>query len=393
MTPSAGRGVLYVANSAKIGGGNRVLMELVNRLDRSRFTPYLVAPDDGPLLEWAAGHGVEHVIVSGDDWQGRAAAWSRAARILRILLRWRPSIVHSMAHTCYGAAGLAANLTGATRICHLGCPPTNDELKWSFRSGPECIVACYDGQARDVAKPVSQLRPHCRVVSIPNGVDLSRFRPEVSSCADVFAGGRGNTPVIATVGNLGDVKGHPTFLRAAARVAAAIGNCKFLIVGADRFGEGWQKRLEQLAYDLGIADQVHFPGWQDDIRPTLHAADVVALPSRTEGLPLALLEAMACGKAVVATPVGGVPEAIIDGVTGHLVPPDDPERLAVTLIRILKDREHAGVIGAAARGRVEARFSLDRHAAAVQALYDDLQPISRPYRVPDTSPRTYAENK
>src|SRR5438128_10856657 len=100
--------VLYVANSAKIGGGNRVLMDLIAGLDRQRFRPHLVAPFDGALGDWAARIGVECQVVPDGDWNGRVGLARRTTRLVATLIRTRASLIHAMSHTCYRAAGPAA---------------------------------------------------------------------------------------------------------------------------------------------------------------------------------------------------------------------------------------------------------------------------------------------
>ena len=144
--------------------------------------------------------------------------------------------------------------------------------------------------------------------------------------------------------------------------------CVFLALGGETTGVGPLARYQQLAADLGIGDRVHFLGFRSDVADVLRAADLVVLPSLDEGLPLAVLEAMACAKPVVATPVGGVPEAVIDEVTGLLVPPNEPQRLASAVLRILNDRHLAQRMGNAARARVQAQFSVPRLVTAVEAL-------------------------
>jgi glycosyltransferase involved in cell wall biosynthesis len=178
--------------------------------------------------------------------------------------------------------------------------------------------------------------------------------------------------VILICGHLSHVKGYPTFLRAAAQIAAALPGCAFVALGGETIQKGFRAELERLAGELGIAPLVHFLGFQDDVPAIVKAADVMALPSRDEGLPLAVLEAMACGRPVVSTPVGGVPEAVIDGETGLLVRPDDSEALAGAVLRILRDNDLASRLGAAARHRVEDGFSLDRFVVRVAALYEEL---------------------
>src|SRR6185295_16245076 len=107
-----------------------------------------------------------------------------------------------------------------------------------------------------------------------------------------------------------------TFFRAAALVNARVPDCAFVIVGGETIQPGFKATLGRMADELGIAGRIHFVGWQNDVAPILRATDVLALPSLDEGLPLAILEAMSTGVPVVATPVGGVAEAVVDDETG-----------------------------------------------------------------------------
>lgn len=374
MTPLSPRfrpvRVLYVADSAKIGGGNRSLEDLVLGLDRDRFAPFVVAPSDGALVAWAQAADVPHRIIRSDDLQGRLGMLRRALHMLLACGRERVGIVHAMAPSCYRAAGLAGSLMGATRICHLGFPPRPVELEWSFRFGPDAVVGCYDGQSREVMPTVERIRPRARVVDIPYGIDIREFAPVSSSAGAKWRFGAEH--VVLIVGHLSEVKGYPTFLRAAAIVASVLDDCAFVALGGERTDSGYGAVLERLAADLGIRSRVHFLGWRQDVAEILNAADIVVLPSLAEGLPLAILEAMACARPVIATGVGGIPQAVLDGQTGLLVPPDDPDALSRAMLRLMQDRDLARRFGEEGRRHVEREFSRERFVARIQTLYDEL---------------------
>jgi glycosyltransferase involved in cell wall biosynthesis len=157
--------------------------------------------------------------------------------------------------------------------------------------------------------------------------------------------------VVGSVGNFTAKKDQATLLRAVAEVPAADlgggGDAVLVLVGLGPL-EG---ELRALARDLGIAERVVFAGSRDDVFALLPALDVFALSSRFEGLPIALLEAMASGVAPVATRVGGIPEVINDGRDGVLVDPGDPTGLAAALTRVLGDDDERARIGACARAR------------------------------------------
>jgi glycosyltransferase involved in cell wall biosynthesis len=362
--------VLYVATSAKIGGGNRVIMDLIAGLDPTRFVPVLVSPTEGPLVEWAADAGVPCTVCPAGDWEGRPGMIRRAAVLSGTVLKQRIHIVHATAQTSYRAAGLAARLTGAASVCHLGFPPTADELTWSFRFGPDLVIGCYEGQAREVAAMLEPWRSSCRVVAVPNGVNLQAYAPPSERGESDW---RFNAKhVVVIVGHLSEVKGYPVFLEAAAKITEELDDCVFLAVGGDTLGQGYGAELERRTQMLGLSDRVRFLGWQSNVAEILRQADVMILPSLAEGLPLAVLEAMACARPVVATAVGGVPDAVVDGQTGYLVPPGQTDPLSQATLRLLRNREEAERMGAAGRRRVESHFSVERCVAAVQELYEQL---------------------
>ena len=364
-------GVLYVANSEKIGGGNRVLMDLAAGIHRDRFSPVIVTPGEGTLAEWASERQISCAIVRDGDWEGRVGLLGRAARLVAAIAHRRVRIVHAMAPGCYRAAGLVGAWLDAVRVCHLGFPPEPGELEWSLRFGPESVVACYTQQAREVEETVRRAQPQCRVTPIPNGVDTSVFRP-------VPLGERhhrwrfGAAHVALIVGHLSDVKGHPVFLRAAARVASAIEDCAFVVLGGETIQPGFGVELERLATDLGIRPRVHFLGWRANVAEIMQAADVVVLPSLAEGLPIAILEAMACAKPVIATCINGVPEAVRPGVTGILVEPRDADALAAAMQQLFRNPATARHMGDAGRRAAEEQFSTGRFVSSVEAVYQSL---------------------
>jgi glycosyltransferase involved in cell wall biosynthesis len=188
---------------------------------------------------------------------------------------------------------------------------------------------------------------------IPNGVDLVRFRPSALP----------PEPVVAVVANLIAYKRHDRFLRAFAGVARAVPDARAVLVG-----DGPERpALEWLVAELGLRDRVRFVGAVQDVRPHLASARVVALASDHEGLPNALLEAMAMGRPVVATAVGGVPELVRDGDEGRLSPPDDAA-FAQALTALLSSPSDAERMGSAARRRAE-RYDWGSVVTRTEDLY------------------------
>jgi glycosyltransferase involved in cell wall biosynthesis len=271
---------------------------------------------------------------------------------------------------CYRAAGVAAWLTRSARVCHLGYPPEEGELEWAFRIEPHVIIACHDGQAREVAPDVRSLTRDTRLISVPNGIDVTRFTPPREG--DSPAAWQPRKPVVAILGHLSEVKGYPTFLHAAAQIVAAGEDCAFVAVGKELAGHGYRAVLDRMVADFGLTSRVTFLGFRPDVETVLRAVDVVVLPSLAEGLPMALLEAMACARPIVASAVGGIPEAIEDRINGLLVPPNDPTVLAQAVLTLLRDRCLASRLGQQARADAVSKYSVNRTVAAIEATYEAL---------------------
>lgn len=202
---------------------------------------------------------------------------------------------------------------------------------------------------------------------VRNGIDVEAVRRDAEPPADLAH------PAYGVVGHLRRLKGVDIFLEASRLVAAEMPEATGVIVGS---GED-EAELRLLRSRLGVEESVDFLGYRRDARRLLHAFDVFVVPSRHEGLPVALLEAMALGRPVVATSVGGVPEVIRDGVNGLLVPPEDPAALAVGIVRLLRDRELAGRLAARGAETVEGSFTGTLMAEQILAVYEQVMRARR----------------
>ncbi len=207
------------------------------------------------------------------------------------------------------------------------------------------------------------------IVRIPNGVDHRRFIPTDSATRRVRQASLGLAgPVLTFIGRLHTQKDLGTMLRAASHLRNRWPNLHVVVVG-----EGPEERtLHSLAIQLGLKEQVMFAGGVPDVTPFLVATDVFVHPSRAEGMPGALLEAMATGLPCVATRIGGTIDVISDGTDGLLVEPGDVEGMAAAVARLLADPELAASLGTAARRTVEAHFTMETIAKSYETLYERL---------------------
>jgi glycosyltransferase involved in cell wall biosynthesis len=213
-----------------------------------------------------------------------------------------------------------------------------------------------------------------RSLVVWNGIDWRSFDALTTDAQRVKAG-LGFGPSDRVVGHIAkfDVqKAQDELVAAIPFVSEKCPSAKFLFVGDGAL----RPQIEDQVARLGMDKQVVFTGYRDDVALLLKAIDVVVLPSRWEGLPLILLEAMACRKPIVASRVTGNIDVVVDGVTGFLVPSGVPQALAEKLVLLLQDARLCGELGQRGRERVEQVFSLDRMVAHMRSVYQDL--LDRP---------------
>jgi len=226
------------------------------------------------------------------------------------------------------------------------------------------IVAVSAGVEADLTR--AGLRPP-RVTRILNGFDAEAFLAEAREAAPAPLP-RDADPIVGAVGRLVPVKGYDILIRAFAGVVRQHPRALLAIVG-----DGEERAaLEALASSLGISERVRLAGFQSPIAPWIARFDVFALPSRSEGLPVALLEACALARPAVASAAGGIPEVIRDGEDGLLVPPEDPVRLGARILELLDDPPLARRLGESARATLAGRFSVEAMGDAYARVYEEI---------------------
>ena len=225
--------------------------------------------------------------------------------------------------------------------------------------------------SENVCSELHQRLPGAACHVIPNGIDMQRFSLNGSFSIDTYrqaCGFSATDQIIGAVGRLVPEKGYGYLLEAVAVLATRHAGLRLLIVG-----DGEQReQLENQAGELGISDRVHFAGVRDDIPELLEMIDIFCMTSLSEGLPMALLEAMAAGKPVVATSVGDIPNAVSTRDTGLLVAPGEPRALSEALQALLASPDSAARMGQAGRRFVTQRFGNQRMAEKYAALFNSL---------------------
>ncbi len=234
-------------------------------------------------------------------------------------------------------------------------------LRWAFKASDATVAVSEDTRVHLIENTGV---PEGLVTTIPNGIP----EPSASTEGPVREFGIGaDEVVLLAVGNLTERKGHIVLLRALRRITE--GGCSVpwrLIVA----GEGPEReRLEAFARESNLQDRIHLPGHRSDVDALQATAQVTVMPSLWEGLPLAVLEGMFAGNAIIGSSASGIPEAVRDEVDGYLVPPGDDQALATVIRRVLEDDALRRRLGASARERALDRFSIRRMMDDYERLY------------------------
>jgi L-malate glycosyltransferase len=347
------------------GGQSQVLMTVLG-LRELGHRAALAAHPAGALLE-RASEGLELIPLAPRSEMDFSAAW----RLSRVIRQLTPDVVH--AHDSHAVAMAASALSMAAPK---PCPPLvmsrrvdfhmrkNALSRWKYNQVAHYVCASDAIRRILVADGIAE----DRTTVVHDGVELTRLdaAPE-ASIHEAFWLPHG-APVIANVGALVPHKGQRHLVEAAALVVRQLPDARFVIFGEGELRESLEKQIKA----HGLDKHVLLAGFRADVLGLCKSVDLFVMSSITEGLGSAVLDAMACGKAVVSTTAGGLPEAVVDGETGVLVPPRDDGALAEAIVRLLGDDARRARFGEAGRRRVQEHFSADKMVAGVLDVYEQV---------------------
>lgn len=380
MTSGRPLRVAYVTASLDLGGSERQMVALAQYLPKSRFeVDFVLLTEGGPLAPVAEAAGAR---VRNLDWPrggGLANSVRRGAGLLKFSSTLRAGRYDIVDAWLFHAHVITALTRPATRVPVLiagrrslgdykkGFGPALRLLDGLSRSCADLIVA-NSIAVRDAVVADEHVDP-TRIRVIRNGVHASPPMSPVERAARRAAWGYGPSEiVVGCVANYKPLKGLESVLRVASELKDSTPELRFVLVG-----DGPSRHLlERMVNELDLADAVRLHGREADARDLYGAFDIVVLASESEGLPNALLEGAAAGRAIVATAAGGAVDVVIDGKTGLLVPVHDDGALARAIHQLAGDGLLRERLGLAARRRAEAVFGMERFVAETAALYEEL---------------------
>lgn len=369
--------VTYLSTDAKLAGTERVILSLTSKLDRNRFEPSVISlKGPGGLQDAAAELGIESHGMRME----RALSLPRGAtQLAGLLSRMKPDVlVTYLFH---------ANVLGRTVGRMLRIPAIisgqegMDEWRRSYHNRLDGFTARW-AKAIITNSEAVRLRyiQHTGIAPesvhvIHNGLDLERFegradRQSTDSARPTLREELGipaNTAVIGHVANLEREKDHGNLLRSLRRLADKGIDFVAVLVGSGFLEE----EIRATTQELGLGAHVRMLGYRTDVESLYGQFDLATLASYEEGMPISLLEAMAAERPVVATRAGGIPEVVVDGETGRLVPIRDPEALASAFADTISDPDACQRMGECGYARVCEHFSLERQVQAHGQLYEE----------------------
>ena len=385
----SGRALIRIAfchyTSDICGGSDRALFDLVTHLPRDCFEPVMILKRGDPLAPSYRNETIE--VIETDFVPARRALepiklakfflryLPTIFRLVRILRRIRPDIVH--VNTLFNVhAPVAARCAGCHLVWHIRELLPQSRVYAALCFMARCLATRAAVISNAVSDAVSTLGDRRRLIL--DGIDIKPYEPD--RCAEdgdalrTELGIASNAPIVTVIGRLEPWKGQHVFVEAIPIVRQAIPESRFLIVGGPAKNKpDYAPNLEARCQVLDISDSVHFTGIRSDITAVLAASDVLVLPTVTpEPFGLTVLEAMAARRPVVATEAGGPLDSVLHGTTGILVKPDNKNALAEGIVRILSDPDVAAEMGREGLERVRAKFTIDRVAAEMSALFQEV---------------------
>lgn len=372
--------ILYIISTLDVGGTEGQLVQLATRIDRHRFDVAVCCLGPaGPKVPALEAAGISVVAIGlrrGAVWRRPVDTARRLRRLLALVRALRPHIVHGLLFHGYVAGAVLGWLGSAPVVMasrrNLGYVRTRTPHYRAVERLATRLTSLVIANSEAVREKVihEERLAASRVAVIHNGIDTRAFEPppeEQTRELRHLLALDGRWPVVGVVANLIDYKGVQYFLPAWASVVQKHQKAIALLVGDGPL----RTSLEAQARALGLDAAVRFLGCRADVPAILGLMDLVVHPSLEEGFSNAVLEAMAAGKPVVATRVGGTPEAVTDGATGRLVPARDPAALAEGMLDILGSSAETQRLGEAARRRVRDHFEVDMMVRRHEQLYAD----------------------
>ena len=388
--------IAFIEETAKIGGAEFNLLAFLERVDQKKIEPIVVCPCEGEITAKLKKMGVKfHVIkmqklISTAIRLGNQTIINPFAYIANViiffpiifklkkfLLNEGINLIHTNCLVAHIYGGIAARLAGIPVVWHVQDIISPALAFGLVRKIFVLLAKLIPTQIVVISKSVGEMfsgHKKDKVILVYNAVDLLEYKNKSNHSIRKELGITSKENLVGIVGRLVLWKGHKDFIQAAKIVIKENKNVKFLIVGDAIFEKRlYFDQLKKMVEDLNLSEKVIFTGLRSDVVALMQTLDIFVLASnRPEPFGRVLIEAMAAGKPTIATNGGGVPEIVIDNVTGFLIPPSDHERMAIKILELINDSEKRNRFGAEGKKRVKKLFNIEEYVEKFTELYFSL---------------------
>ncbi|MBN2090305.1 glycosyltransferase family 4 protein [candidate division KSB1 bacterium] len=373
--------ILHIQVLPIMSGVQKAMLDILERLDRNKCHITILCNAEGELTEAATKLNINFIILPELRREINPLFDIIAViKLIKLIKKNRFQLVHTHSSKSGFVGRLAASAAGVKCIVHtvqgFAFHEYSSKLAIFVFGLMERIAGVFSdkiifvNQYDKITASKMRLASAEKMITIPNGIDFVELSSRSRSSANTkkSIGIEASDAVVGMVARLWEQKSPQDFIRSVPTVVKEFSAAKFLVIG-----DGHLKgELQQLSIELGISENVLFLGWRNDVRELLKILDVFVLPSLWEGLSVSILEAMASGKPVVASNIKGNNELVVDGATGYLVEPRNPEQIGEKVLTLLKNRTLAEKMGLNGYKRVKENFNIHDTVCKINQLYDTL---------------------
>jgi glycosyltransferase involved in cell wall biosynthesis len=354
-------------------GARRSLVALLENIDKNRYSPVVLCPKkDGELVSLLKEKGIRTEILRLRNWRKIRNIRFMPFLIyslVRLIRKEKIELIHCNEFWLNPYGVISAKIARIPCISHVRTSLSRKKIKDYLLAYSDKIISVSEATRKPIKEYPGVFR---KTAVIYNGVDTEKFNTHIKS-DDIKRefGIASDETVIGTIGQLYPDKGQEVFLRAASVILKTHPKTKFFVVGEAK-KERYEKQLLKITAEFKLQNQVIFAGKREDISKVLSSFDIFALPTLNEGFARVIIEAMACGKPVITTPVGGNREAVMDGKTGFIIPVNSADELARKIVELIDDKEKRIEMGKLGRERVVNHFSLEQYVKNMEGIYKEV---------------------
>jgi glycosyltransferase involved in cell wall biosynthesis len=370
----------------QLGGGQLIMLNIFEKLNRDYFFPALLTSTEGELAREARRRNIPVYVERISEGVPRFSRhdvrfnpislikyvytlFFATSQLLGFLKKNDVDLIVPNENLSRVIAALSSKFIKIPIVSHIDGEwnkgRIDDILRFLYiRSFDTLIAASYA-----VLEPFNKnSRSFHKIRTINPGIDLDAFNPKIKSNVRIEFSIPHDSIVLGIVGKLDEIKGHKYLFKALQRIQAVHPGVKCLVVGVGPY----ETELKKQTQEFGLEDVIIFTGYRHDIPQVMKAIDILACSSLTEAFPLVIIEAMAMGKPVIGTNVGGISEALVDGENGFLIPPKDVEALILALQNLIRDKDLRVKMGASGMKRARSNFSIELTVTKITAIYLEL---------------------